>query len=911
MAKKKTRKPTQKSPKKAKIKSDTISAGDLKDQSEILEVLREGEELYRSIFDHSPDGIITVDLKGIAISCNPAFLELTGFSKEEIIGKHLIKFPFFRAKDIPGYTKMLASLVKGKIPEPFDNKWVHKNGTTRHGNIRISLLKKNGKIVGVQTIARDITERKLREEELRISEERYRFLIENANEGILVIQKGVFKFLNPKAIEILGYSEKELESMSFTGVIHPDDRAETAERIQKRVEGEEFPSELIFRTIDKEGKIKWVESNAVTINWEGEPAVMSYFNDVSDRMQAEIALRESEVKFKFIFDHNPNMMMLVDFETMTILDVNQAYSQTTGYLKEEVVNLPNKVGFTIQNEEVVDHALQIIRETGRLSDFGIELITKRGDEKSGLLFVEPFDFSGKQLHNVIFVDITERKLAESALTHSHDLMSYIIEHNRSAIAVHDRDLKYIYVSQRYLQDYKVEEHNVIGKHHYDVFPDLPQKWRDVHQKALAGEISSAEDDPYVREDGTVDWTRWECRPWYEADGSIGGLIVYTEVITERKRAEEELRESEEKYRALFERDSDAIFIYDPDTTNILDANDATSKMYGYDNDELIGMSCLKFSAEVEESAASIDKIRGDEEVKVPIRYHQKKCGAVFPVDVNGYGIELDGKSVMFAISKDITERKKAEEKILQLNKDLEQRVQERTAELSATIKEIESFSYSVSHDLRAPLRAMVGFSDILMNDYAEKLDDEITDYLSKIHHASKDMNDLITDLLALSQLSRKSLVLMSVAADTVATQVYKKLQAEAPEQEINFQALECPQIIGDQNLMSILLTNLISNSIKFASKERLLQIEFGSLEVEGDTAYYLRDNGIGFSMAYAAKLFVPFQRLHSPQVYEGTGIGLAISQRVIQRHKGKIWAESVEGKGTTIYFTIGLKLDSN
>ncbi|MBN1939300.1 MAG: PAS domain-containing protein [Candidatus Aminicenantes bacterium] len=140
-------------------------------------------------------------------------------------------------------------------------------------------------------------------------------------------------------------------------------------------------------------------------------------------------------------------------------------------------------------------------------------------------------------------DLTERIRAEQAVLHSRDLMRYIIEHNRSAVAVHDRDLKYLYVSQRYLDEYKVKEKDVIGKSHYDVFPDLPRKWRDVHQKALAGVVSSAEDDPYIRSDGTIDWTRWECRPWYEADGSIGGIIVYTEVVTERKKAQDALRTS--------------------------------------------------------------------------------------------------------------------------------------------------------------------------------------------------------------------------------------------------------------------------------------------------------------------------------------------------------------------------------
>jgi PAS domain S-box-containing protein len=152
----------------------------------------------------------------------------------------------------------------------------------------------------------------------------------------------------------------------------------------------------------------------------------------------------------------------------------------------------------------------------------------------------------RELNKQLERDIAEREEMEKALAHSQALMRYIIEHNRSGIAVHDRDMRYIYVSEPYLRDFKIEGQDVIGLHHYEVFPDLPHKWRDVHRRALAGEILSAENDNYVREDGTVEWTRWECRPWYESDGSIGGIIVYTELITERKRSEDERRRLEER-----------------------------------------------------------------------------------------------------------------------------------------------------------------------------------------------------------------------------------------------------------------------------------------------------------------------------------------------------------------------------
>jgi PAS domain S-box-containing protein len=251
------------------------------------------------------------------------------------------------------------------------------------------------------------------------------------------------------------------------------------------------------------------------------------------------------------FDAIPLPATLIDTDGI-VVDVNQAFLDMAHHLETEV-RREDRIGEHIASFAALEE------ERTRFKDFIDELLRTgktrhlqwAGENELGQRHVwnvraSTLKDAGRQITGalVLWEDVTERKQAEKALIHSHDLMRYIIEHNRSAIAVHDRELKYVYVSQHYLDEYRVKDHDVIGKHHYDVFPDLPQKWRDVHQKALAGETSSAEDDPYVREDGTVDWTRWECRPWYESDGSIGGIIIYTEIITERKQAEEKLRGNE-------------------------------------------------------------------------------------------------------------------------------------------------------------------------------------------------------------------------------------------------------------------------------------------------------------------------------------------------------------------------------
>jgi len=253
----------------------------------------------------------------------------------------------------------------------------------------------------------------------------------------------------------------------------------------------------------------------------------------------------------------------------------------------------------------------------------------------------------------------------------------------------------------------------------------------------------------------------------------------------------------------------------------------------------------------------------------------------------------------------VEDQKRTEEKIRQLNLELEERVRERTAQYEAANRELESFAYSVSHDLRAPLRAMDGFSGALLEEYQEQLDDQAHHYLRRIREASQRMGQLIEDLLNLSRVTRREMNRRPVDLSQMAREIAAELHSQHPSRRVECEVMPDLMVEADPNLMKIALENLLSNAFKFTAQREEARIEVGVVEKDGEKVYYVRDNGVGFDMTYAGKLFTPFQRLHSLQDFPGTGVGLATVQRIIRRHGGRIWPEAERGVGATFYFTLG------
>jgi len=408
-------------------------------------------------------------------------------------------------------------------------------------------------------------------------------------------------------------------------------------------------------------------------------------------------------------------------------------------------------------------------------------------------------------------------------------------------------------------------------------------------------IYSKEADPFSEE---------EVKLLAELADDLAYGIMTLRMRAAHKAAETALRSSEARYRNLFETMSegfsiDEIILDDTGTPvdlRYLEVNPAFERHTGLKAADIVGRTTLELFPTAER--AWFERYGKVALTGEPAHFEEwfGPLGRYYEVSV--YRTEPNRFAVVFI---DITERKKAEADIMKLSENMAAR----NLELESVNKELDAFNYSVSHDLRAPLRTVSGFSKIIYEDYADKLDEQGRDYLSRIKNGSDRMTHLIDDLLRLSHISRQNVERMDYDLSTLAFAVVNSLPETAPARNTEVVIAEGLRAVVDPNLMKIALTNLFDNAWKFTSKTENARIEFGVTEKDAKIVYFVKDNGAGFDPDYAERMFRPFQRLHSEKEFEGTGIGLAIVERIIRRHDGRVWAEGEAGKGATIYFTLG------
>jgi len=458
-----------------------------------------------------------------------------------------------------------------------------------------------------------------------------------------------------------------------------------------------------------------------------------------------------------------------------------------------------------------------------------------------------------------------------------------------------------------------EGHTVVAEH-LGENPEFPLANLPLHEEEGG---RTALTTPLVSREGALGalvlgW-RWDFRPTARHVRLAEALAGYAATVIDNARAHARLAARAEELTSLYQAVACGVLVRNAGG-QIIHANAAAEEIFGLGLEQMRGRTSASLWQAIHEDGTEVPGAErpGARALRErqPIRGFTE--GVIRPDGALRW-LQVDSVPVLDASGKprrvvssfiDITARKQAEEEVKKLNAELERRVTERTSELEAANKELEAFSYSVSHDLRAPLRSIDGFSQALLEEYGPALEGEGRDYLNRVRSAAQRMAELIDDVLTLARVARHAIHREVVDLSALADAVARDLQSTQPERDVTWEIEQGLHATGDVRLLQVVLENLLGNAWKFTSKRPTTTIAFGSSRADPQAVYFVRDNGAGFDMAYADKLFTPFQRLHTLAEFEGTGVGLATVQRIIHRHGGRVWAEGAPEQGATISFSL-------
>ncbi|MFB2839063.1 PAS domain S-box protein [Floridanema evergladense] len=778
-----------------------------------------------------------------------------------------------------------------------------------------AIYDRSGQPLRMLGVVFDITDRKQAELALQASKEQLRLTLEFAQIGSWAWDMVENRLhWNNKLFQLLGLDPNTAEANYhiWRDRIYPDDLERVEAAINRAVE-REIDYDAEHRVIHPDGTVLWIIARGRAIyDRSGRPLrMLGVAIDITDRKQIEISLQQSQEHFQRAIVDSP-LPIILHAEDGAVLQINHAWTEISGYSPEEIPTIADwtEKAYGSRKELVQEDIKRLHHLDRRVYDGEFTICTGSGETRIWDFYSAPLGKlpDGRNLVISTAIDITDRKRAEADLQQYKDIFQF----SEHGLAVGKGTLiEIVNPAFARMHGYSVEE--MIGKSILSLFPQ--EFWGDtIAFMQELNEVGHITHESYhLRKDGTIFPVFLDITMVKDRQNNPLYRIVTLLDISDRKKAQAALQKSEERLRLALQAANQGMWDLNVQTGEAI-VSAEYARMLGYESEEIQETNAKwreRLHPEERESVYQVyaDYIAGKcNDYRVECR-QLTKTGEWKWVLSSGKIVEWDrfGQPLrMLGTHTDISDRKQAELAVIQLNQTLEQRVKERTAELTAANKELEAFSYSVSHDLRAPLRGIDGFSKVLLERYGDRLDEKGKHYLERIRAGSQRMGELIENLLMLSRVTRAEMKRIPVNLSEIVKGIIKELSESQPEHSVQWNIAPEITALGDTALLRIMLENLLSNAWKFTANCPQPQIEFGyTILSENRQAYFIKDNGVGFDMTYVNKLFIAFQRLHSNNDFPGTGVGLAIVQRIIHRHGGQVWAEGIINGGATFYFTLG------